>query len=696
MVTRLVTGQSPDPAVRVEADDMAQWVMEFQTAERFTEKWHTQGNRCIDSFLGDSKDEFRKARLNLFYTNIVTLKAMLFAKLPKVEADRRFLDPNDDVARVASEMITRLLTHDMASPEDTFDSAIKEALSDRLIPGGGDVRLQYEMTEEGEQKTDECCKFVYTNWEDVLWSPCRTASELRWKAYRAYMDKDEVRKRFGDEVADLIPYDGKGPNMRDGTTARAVESSERKQAEVWEIFDKNKKEVLWMVKGYQKFLDRKPDPLGLAEFFPDEWMLANLTTRKLLPRPDYAMAQDLYEEIDELQTRISMLTEAAKVVGVYDQSAKEVERVFVEGVENQLIPVNNWALFADKGGLKNVIEWIPLDTIVNAIEVLQNQLIARINLLNQVTGMSDIMRGQATQANITATEQRIKAQFGSSRIQALQDEFAEFVQRLLTKKAQIIQRFYDPMRIIELSNILQTPDAQLAEQAVALIKNTEQFKIRITIRAESMAQVDMDQLKVERSEYLQAVSQFIGQSVPFMEHTPESAPFLFQLLKFGLSAFRAANEIEGVIDQFAAKIEQKIQMAASQPPPPTPEQQKIQGQMQIEQMKVQADQQGQQAQAALDGQKMQAEMAMEQQRFQMEMQKGQQEMEFAREEHQLKMLELQAKIEMQRQTSELKIQAAQQDAEIKADSAEHDAAIKQDTAEHSAKLAEQAASDADV
>jgi hypothetical protein len=48
-------------------------------------------------------------------------------------------------------------------------------------------------------------------------------------------------------------------------------------------------------------LDEKEDPLGLQGFWPfPRPMVANLTTRKFIPKPDYKLAQDLYREINEL------------------------------------------------------------------------------------------------------------------------------------------------------------------------------------------------------------------------------------------------------------------------------------------------------------------------------------------------------------------------------------------------------------
>src|SRR5438874_283159 len=100
-----------------------------------------------------------------------------------------------------------------------------------------------------------------------------------------------------------------------------------------------------------------------------------------MPKSDFMIAQDLYRDIDKLQTRISLLTDAAKLVGVYDKQAEGVKRIFTEGIENDLIAVDNWAMFAEKGGLKGVIDWVPLDMVVNAIEILTSKQQEKIQQL---------------------------------------------------------------------------------------------------------------------------------------------------------------------------------------------------------------------------------------------------------------------------------------------------------------------------
>jgi hypothetical protein len=124
------------------------------------------------------------------------------------------------------------------------------------------------------------------------------------------------------------------------------------------------------------------------------------------------MIQDQYQELDTINNRVSMLLQACKVVGVYDQSASGVSRMLTEGFDNQLIPVDNWAMFAEKGGLKGQVDWLPLDVVVDAL----TQLITNRDLIKaqiyELTGISDIVRG-ATKASETLGAQEIKSKFAS-------------------------------------------------------------------------------------------------------------------------------------------------------------------------------------------------------------------------------------------------------------------------------------------
>jgi hypothetical protein len=50
--------------------------------------------------------------------------------------------------------------------------------------------------------------------------------------------------------------------------------------------------------------------------------------------------------------RIHGLVKALKVMGAYDASVPALARLFTEAENGTLIPVKNWAAFAEKNGLQ--------------------------------------------------------------------------------------------------------------------------------------------------------------------------------------------------------------------------------------------------------------------------------------------------------------------------------------------------------
>lgn len=660
------------------------WNDELSVAYKtLKEKFHEKSTKVVQKFLDEADDAAADGqRLNLFHANVVTLRSMLYGQQPLVEVDRRFQDQNDDVGRVASEIFQRVLNNDIELTTDSFQDSLRNALDDFLIPGLGCCRARYDAKFDAEEKlTSENVDFEYVHWKDVLWSPARTWKEVRWVSFRTYLSEDRAETRFGKEIAAALDYKSQKVD------AEEKEADPQKAAEIWEIWCKETKKVYWFSFGYKKLVDTKPDPLKLSNFLPmPQPMMANVTTTKLMPKADYLFAQDLYSEIDELETRISKLTKACKAVGAYDKNADGVQRLMNEACENQLIPVDNWAAFAEKGGMKGVIDWLPIEAVAAVINILTQKLSEKINLLYQVTGMSDILRG-STDPRETKGAQELKSKYASVRIQAMQDMFAEFASDLQRIKAEIISRHYDKATIAKQANVASMNDQELVGPALELIKNPEDVLWRVQVRPESVAMIDYAQLKQERTEYINTLALFMQSAAPLAELDQSVTPTLLELLKWGLAGFKGSNQIEGVLDRAIAQAMQAVAQKASQPPPPDPkleaEKMKLQGQMQKMQMDAQMDMQRLQAEMKMEQQKFQMEMAQDQQKHQLEIQKMQMEIQMLAAklgmEREKQQLEMQGKVmdmNLQKQQGEMQLEHAQVAGEQKLTSAEEMAKIK--------------------
>jgi hypothetical protein len=591
------------------------WSAELKAAEERIGKWRKKGKR-IHARYQDARasldgDERATAsgyqfRVNLFHSNTKTLMDMVNGNPPKVDVSRRYADPEDDVARVAALIYDRMLNNAILAAGSDLKGILGHVLSDRLLPGLGVARVRYEfdseenlvpaiLAEDGEElapevKTqkliDERAPIEYVHWDDFLWGFARVWAEVPWIAFRTFPTKDQASKRFGEEKAEKLTYNKKGRDDEDVDDRTPEKTDVWDRAEVWEIWCKDNKSVYWFSSEPQEILDTKTDPLQLFNFWPiPEPFIANPITDNYLPQPDFLLAQDLYNEIDHLETRISLITSAIKAVGVYDSSTPEIRRIFEEGTDNDLIPVKDWARFTEKAGMEGVVDWMPIADLAAALGELKEQRADAMSLLYEVTGMSEIMRGANGPDRETAEAASGKRQFASVRVQAISEGLAEFASQLMSIRAEIIARHFNPDTIAKRSNIMMSYDAPFASQAIELIKTPTDSLWRIKIAPESMAMLDYQRLQRERTEYIGALSQFMTAAMPLAEMDPNAVAPLLMILKWTMSGFKGSNEIEGVLDQAIDKMVK----AGPQEKGPSPEEIKAQAEMQKLQMQMEIE-----------------------------------------------------------------------------------------------------------
>lgn len=643
-------------------DASTKWLAELKLAKREDEKFIERGDRIIRRYRDDRKNftTYGK-RFNILWSNIQTMMPALYGKTPRAEVSRRWKD-SDPVGRTASVIIERCLQYEIDKGD--FDASMRLAILDRLLPGRGTVWVRFEEKElarpvdalPGEEGGEaqvmpnapykyECTPVDYVFWKDVRYSPARCWDEVTWIARRVYMSQEDGIKRFGEDFKQVpLTHEPVGLDEMEKMGVEGLD--DMKKAVVWEIWSKTTKQVFWVSEGYSKTLDIKDDPLGLDNFWPcPKPLFATQTTETLVPIPDYSLYQDQAEEIDMLTNRIAMLVEAVKVVGVYDASQQGVQRMLSEGVNNQLIPVDTWAAFAEKGGLKGVVDFMPLDSVLQALRECYAAREQAKQVVYEITGLSDIIRG-ASIASETATAQQIKSQYASLRLKRLQTEVAQFATEVLRIKAQIMCDFYAPQTLVEMSGIMGTMDAQYSEQAIMLLKSEPARGFRIEVASDSLVEMDEATEKQSRIEFLGAVGQFMDRALPVTQQVPELAPLMGEMLMFGVRAFKGGRMMESAFDEAMAKLNAP---KPPEQPQPDPEQMKAEAMMQVEQGKMQLEQAKIQTQGQIEQFKAQQAKELEQMRQEYESAREQ-----VRQEAETQRLQMKAQIE-----AETKLQIAE-------------------------------------
>jgi hypothetical protein len=471
------------------------------------------------------------------------------------------------------------VTEDVDEPNES-NQQVKTAM-----PGiDGAMGMEAERQEEIEY---ECAPTDYVHWKDFGHSVARTWEEVtsvwRW----VYMTKESLAERFGEKMAKKIPLDA-GPETN---KQYSTQSKDFTRAKICEIWDKESGKVYWLSKSCPDILDERDDPLDLENFFPcAKPLYATMTSDTLVPIPDFVLYQDQANDLDILSDRIDGMIKALRVRGVYDASQPTLQRLLTEGDNNTLIPVDKWMAFSEKGGLKGSIDLLPLDTLSNALLQCYRAQDEIKQTIYEITGISDIVRGQGA-ASETATAQQIKGQYAGLRLRSMQEDVALFASELFQLKAQVICTKFQPSTILQYAaaSAMQPADQALIPQALQLIQDKPLRSFRIQVDADSLVQIDEQQNKRDRTEFLQAMGGFLTQALPMGQQAPELVPMLIELVKFGVSAYKKAAPIEGTIDQAMQELQKKQQMMANQPPPPNHEAIKMESESAMKQAEIEAE-----------------------------------------------------------------------------------------------------------
>lgn len=669
-------------------NNIQSWLDDVAAYERTFKQWEGRVEKIIQRYRDESRNgqkTWTSSKFNILWSNVQTLSSATFSRLPKPEVTRSFRD-SDPVGRVASLLLERGLDyHVQHYPQ--YRMALKADVLDRFLSARGTAWVRYEPhmksaqkgePVDGDQITDdidtpdeeldyECVAVDYVHYKDFGHSVARTWEEVDRVWRKVYMTREALVARFGDE-GKKIPLDADPKEFKNNNDSQKQDAESR--ATIYEGWEKSTRKAYWFSKTVKDFLDEKDDPLGLEDVFPcPKPLYGTLTNDSLVPVPDFIIYQDQANELDILADRIDGLIKALKVSGGYDASIPELARIFKEGENRTLIPIKNWAAFAEKNGLQGSLSLVDLKPIADALKTAYEAFMQVKNQVDELLGISDIMRGQ-TEANETATAQNLKAQYGSLKLKSYQNEVSQFAADLFKLMAQVICNKFNPQTIATISGAQQLlpQDQPLVPQALALLIGPERMadpeappgpnpvrNFRIEVASDSLIYLDEEQEKKSRVEFLGAVGTYLQNVAKAMQGVPQPVaavliPLLMDMLKFGVTGYRVGKVVEGAFDQAAEALKQ----IAAQPPQPqeAPE-------VQAEKIRAQTEMQRMQMQHQLDREKTWAEL-------QADREKHMQEMEFEREKHgmemQMKREEFNAKLE-----TDYALQSAKQssDAELK-------------------------------
>lgn len=469
------TYETPRQAEESPAGVVRRWLLELKQADKREKRWRDEARKTWKKY---RQEENAKHSFNILWSNTETLRPAVYNRLPTPDVRRRFRD-DDPLGKAVSEVLSRA-TEYMLDSGDAHETFELSAL-DMLVCGRSVARVRYvpslsqvgqpedaedtaHESQEGETEELEWQQTTveHVQYDDFRMGPGKCWKEVPWVGFRHRLSRQEMVRMFGDEIGQAIPLDDV-----DDEEIRAAEKDASepifRTAEVWEIWDKETKRVIFVCQKYIKSpLKVEEDPLELSGFFPvPKPLYAVEDSTSMVPVILYSLYKEQAEELDRISIRINKVVAAIRVRGIYDSTISELASL-MKGADNDLIPAQSVSALIERGGLDKAIWMLPIEGMANVLKVLYEQREATKQVIYEITGVSDILRGQ-TNASETATAQNIKNEWGTLRIQRMQREMQRFIRDIVRMMAEVIGQQFMPEALAEMTSVKLPTGAEKAE-----------------------------------------------------------------------------------------------------------------------------------------------------------------------------------------------------------------------------------------
>lgn len=529
-------------------------------------------------------------RLNISYSNYEILQNSTYSRTPKPVVVPRFGGgDNRQQLNAVAQVIERCVESN--NERSDLHSTLVMCRDDLLKAGRGVPWLRYEadfteqqmvvldeatgqpvMGQDGvtpmqapqKVKTAERVIPEFVGWQDYLEGPAKTWRQVPWVARRVTMNRAAFREMFGPdaELAKKVTFAEQGAMGKSKNVEGPV-------AEVWEIWDRESRKVIRIARNAHEALEVTDPPIQFDGFFPcPEPAMSATEDGNRTPVPQTLLIEDQLVEIDELTKRINALRSALRVRGFYPKgatgtgAADEIEAAVKNADDSQtLIPVVGWAA-AGQASMKDMVLWLPIDIVVQTIQQCVAMRKESIELVYQVTGISDVMRG-ASEASETLGAQQIKAQWGSIRVRSKQGEMARLARDVCRMTAEIICELFDEQNIAEMAVY------GYQQGMLEFMRDDRMRSLLLDVETDSTISPDEDADKARATEFVTALGGILQQGVQVGQVAPELVPLIGSTIKFMASKFRAGRELEADIDKAVLALTQRA-MAPPAPPQPDP------------------------------------------------------------------------------------------------------------------------------
>lgn len=572
--------------------DFAYWKQQIETAKTNLKGYFRDVETC--------QKEYHNTDLNynIFYSNVEILNANLCISNPKPDIQRRFLKrlERDKLKSNIYAEVAKILNGavEFVSDMSCLDEQISEAVKMAVISGQGVLWVDYEPTIstnelDEEYISDREVRIESLNPTEFLYSSAEKEKDIWWVARRHLLSREDIKRRFN--------YSPTEAELQ----FKQEDETQLKRGEVWEIWDKNsrKRAFILLSDARQKFLEIVNDPYKLEGFFPCD--VLDFIKKGVVPVPEYMIYHKQAELLEVVCKKAAQIEDEIKYVTVIGSQDKGITQQITAAKNGDVIsiPTDNMV-----NAVESLISTTPVDKAIVLLEHLQVEKEKLKFNIYDITGISDIMRG-VSDAQETATAQKIKGLFGSLRFQTRQKKVQNFRKNIYKIIAEIVAEHYDEQTLSEMTCtylpteeqkaqvvFLQQQGMQIPQAQLNILQEPTWGDVMYILRNDKLRNYTVDVETVatafdDTEQQNAAIKDLTSLYLSMVQYSDSLSPATLKgfipLIKMNLSSVKISSAVGNQLEEAIESAYKEAEEEAQQPQQPNPEIMKIQSDIEYKQ-----------------------------------------------------------------------------------------------------------------
>jgi len=504
--------------------DKAKWrdvfIQAIENAKR-KHKWIKDAENAMETFRCDRSDGLTVYFPTLSNVVEVTQGAIINNVPDIVVTGENDLTYNDDkLAQIAEKTINHYLDeNDLGSELDKFTISA-------FASSNGTIRVNDDLT------------LTTLNHENMITEPCTDYAQMDWVAIKHWISRGVYVDKWGEPTAEEYK-----------------EQNNTKGYLVYEIWDKKNKKVWHISDASDEVLECEDPAIDFEGFYPfPKPYFEGCKTQSFEPVVGYNKWQRLDYQIQKLAKREEHIIESIRAGYFFDQAVygdlSQIE--FTAEVQGIGVKAERYNTDNQLDINKAISYWDNTAAIItlNEVRAQREELLQKVY---QTTGISNEMQS-ISDSRETATAQKIKHGWGSSRLEGKRRNVHRLIRDLIRLYAQAIYQ------VVGVDEIAQISGENVEQHIIQQMNDGQLMKYAIDIETQTTLAINEKNERAEKLESLGSLSQMVSQLGPLVDSGKMTMPVMVSLMKMITESYPSSQVINDELDSLVESFNLTQQM----------------------------------------------------------------------------------------------------------------------------------------